>query len=256
MNKFVQVLGGGAALAICALSANAEISYSPNTVFDTESGLYWRLFETLEEGQSAGFSWASVAQTADLFLHYAPPDAEGTLPGYEPDWGGIVSYTTSGDGMSYAFSWESSYDFENYLPPVLSGPFGYNISYGIPGPRSVMTDVLIAQVSGDNHQAVPVLFRDAIQADQYGWIAGEVEGIIDPPRESIDVCPCYYYDYGDGETKTIDYYNADGTLKTAGYLMVSSVPEPSHHVLFLAGIAGIALRRKLGNVCRRRPARR
>lgn len=246
MNKFIEILGGGA-LALSSVCAHAEISYLPNAVFDAESGLYWRLFETLDQGQAAGFSWASVDQTANLFLHYAPPDANGTLPGYDPDWGGILSYTTSGDGMSYSFTWESTYMLENYLPPVLSGPFGDTISYGMPAPNSFITHALMVEVSGaeSGDEPVPVLFRKATAADQYGYIYGSVEGIIDPPSESIDVCPCYYY--VDGEAFEVDYYNDDGSLKIAGYLMVSSVPEPSQHVLFLAGIAGIILRRKFIN---------
>ncbi|AAZ97911.1 hypothetical protein Tbd_1958 [Thiobacillus denitrificans ATCC 25259] len=248
MNKFIEILGGGV-LALSSVCAHAEISYFPDAVFDSESGLYWRLFETLEQGEAAGFSWASVDQTADLFLHYAPPDANGTLPGYDPDWGGILSYTTSGDGMSYSFTWESSYDYDNYLPPLLSDPLGYSISYGTPGPHSPMTDALLAQVSGDNQEAVTVLLRDVTQADQYGWIAGEVEGIIDPPSQSIDDCPCPFYDERTAAITMVDYYNDDGSLNIAGYLMVSSVPEPTPPALFLAGIAGIALRRKLTQVC-------
>lgn len=247
MNKFVQVLGGGA-FALSSICAHAEISYLPNAVFDSQSGLYWRHFETLEQGQSLGFDWASADQTADLFLHYAPPDTDGRLPGYDPEWGGILSYTTSGDGTSYAFTWESTYDLDNYLPPVLSDPFGYNFDYGGGAPYLTHTKVLLTSVSGDMGQGVPVLFRDGLQANQYGWIAGEVEGIIDPTSESLG-CPCYYYDVYTGETAEADYYNDDGGLKVAGYLMVSSVPEPSHQVLFLAGIAGIVLRRRITNVC-------
>lgn len=258
MNKFIQVLGGGA-LALPSVCAYAEISYLANAVFDTESGLYWRRFDKLEQGQALGFSWASVTQTADLFLHYAPPDADGNLPGYnhEPGRARILSYTTSGDGMSYAFTWDADYYSLNYLPPVLSNPFGHNIYYGNQ-PFGNYTDALLAWLSGDIGQPVPVLFRDVTYHNQYGYASGAVEGIINPPSESTDVCPpCNYYDPETGFGYPVDYYKNDGSLKVAGYLMVgSSVPEPSHHVLFLAGIAGIALRRKLGNVCRRRPAYR
>lgn len=242
MNKFIEILSGGA-LALSSVCAHAEISYLPNAVFDSESGLYWRLFGTREQGQAAGFSWASVDQTAGLFLHYAPPDAKGELPGYNPDWGGILSYATSGDGMSYSFSWESSDYFDNYLPPILSDPFGHNLAYGGGWPRSLYTEALLASISSEMGRAIPVLFRDARQSDQYGWHAGEVEGIIDPTPESIG-CPCYYLDPRDFTRKTVDYYNDDGTLKTAGYLMVSNVPEPTPQLLFLAGIAGIVLRRR------------
>ena len=87
MNKSIQMIGI-AAMALSAVSAKAALVYSTGEVRDTKSNLSWKYFESLTAGESLGYSPATVGQTSELFLHYAPPNSGGVLPGYTPLWGG------------------------------------------------------------------------------------------------------------------------------------------------------------------------
>lgn len=214
MNKSIQMIGI-AALALAAVSAKAELVYTTGKVLDTESNLSWKYFESLTAGESLGYSPATVGQTSALFLHYAPPDSGGALPGYTPSVGGVVDYTTSGDGMMFSISWQGSYyDPKPYVPPSLIDSFGYTFSHDGMGPGSDYWTKLIPFVA-DDVGWLPVLIQSTYAANQYGNIWGNEKGIIDP-----------------GVTDAIG---------ASGYLMVSSIPEPSISTLLLLGIGGLGL---------------
>lgn len=90
MNKTIQMVVA-AVLALSAVSAKAALVYSTGEVRDTQSNLSWKYFPSITAGESLGYSAATVGQTSELFLHYAPPDSGGVLPGYNPPWGGSLT---------------------------------------------------------------------------------------------------------------------------------------------------------------------
>jgi hypothetical protein len=243
MNTFARIFGL-AAIALCAVDAHAELEYSPSQVFDPESGLSWRVFDTLATGQAAGFAAATVDQTAELFLHYAPPDSGGVLPGYHPlsgdDWtvGKVTDYTTSGNGRSYSVSWEGLYLDEtgSYRPPSLIN-LGSNVHWeGVPKAEAGSSLVALAL---DGVGWSPVLISSTITANQYGLAWGREEGIIDPIPDQFSGCRLSVSEeYGPTCSFILD---DSGAFKIGGYLMVSSVPEPSIPASLLVGIAGLVL---------------
>jgi hypothetical protein len=220
MNKFMRIFGL-TAIALCAVDAHAELEYSPNNVFDPESGLSWRVFETLAAGQSAGFSAATVAQTAELFSHYAPQDNGGVLPGYHPAYGNGRDYTMSGNDSSYSVLWESYYFDEtgSFLPPSLIN-LGSNVHYGGAMPRFDEVSSLAA-LAFDGVGWSPVLIRSTLAMDQYGSIWGHEEGFIDPNSGQFSGCDVNW----DNRTCSNPYLDDNGAIKIGGYLMISNVPE-------------------------------
>ena len=214
MNKSIQMIGI-AAIALSAGNAKATLVYSPGEVRDTQSNLSWKYFESFTAGESSGYSPATVGQTSELFLHYAPPDSGGVLPGYAPTYGGVVDYTTSGDGMMFSISWEGTYyDPKPYVPPSLIDSFGYTISYGGGGPSTDYVSKLTPFVA-DDVGWLPVLVQSTFAANQYGNIWGNEKGIINP--------------------------GVADAIGAAGYLMVNSIPEPPISALLLLGIGGLGL---------------
>lgn len=228
-------------ITLFATGAQAVLVYSSGEVFDPESNLSWKAFQTLDAGAAAGYAAASVAQTSELFLHYAPPDSGGVLPGYTNTSSRVTEYITSGDGTSFAISWESYYYTSvGYRPPSLLDAFGFNISYDASGPGIKGGNALIPLVA-DGGAWVPVLLRSTVAGNQYGNVWGVEEGAINPDASLIPVnggftkCDPYCYDIPN------PYFNDTGALKLGGYLMVSSVPEPSNHVLLLIGVGSVML---------------
>ena len=234
-------LAAVASTTLFATSAQAELVYSSDKVFDTESNLSWKAFEILDAGAAAGYAAASVAQTSELFLHYAPPDSEGVLPGYTPTSGGVTDYVTSSDGTSFAISWQSSYYFvDDYQAPSLLDAFGANISYASVGPYSESGIALIPLIA-DGETWLPVLLRSTGTANQYGDVWGVEEGAINPDSSLIPIDGIFYECRDFCYEIPNPYFDDTGALKLGGYLMVSSVPEPSNYALFLLGAGSVML---------------
>jgi hypothetical protein len=240
MKKSARYLGMFAIIFYSAAS-HAELIYSPNTVLDTATGTTWRAYSTVEAGLSNGFKPATVDQTAALFLHFAPPDSGGKLPGYNPEVGGIKSMVTSEDGTSFSLSYESSYLYKGSSPPSLIDAFGYNVEFGGQGPGSYRIFSLVGLVQ-DGDSWASVLIRDSGAANQYGKVWGNNLGVINPAENLFLGLTDYFIcmngcSHFDGNP----YLDSSGAIKLGGYLMVSSVPELPPAISLFTGLMLLSL---------------
>ena len=216
MYRFIQIIGI-AALTLLAGSSRAELVYSWGQVRDTDSHLSWKYFKSLTEGQSLGYSPATVGQTSELFLHYAPPDSGGVLPGYTPTPGWrVVDYITSGDGMMFSLSWQDDYYYQTvFFPPSFLDSFGYTSRYFSAGAGAVYERTILGALVADDTGWVPVKIESSYDQNHYGYVWGTEKGIINP--------------------------GVADAIGASGYLMVRSIPEPSISTLMLLGIGGLGL---------------
>jgi hypothetical protein len=242
----MRIVAGSVLVAGCLASGSAAASliYSGRTIFDPLTEFDWQLFDSVEKGALQGYRVASDSQLSELFLHYAPHDNGGELPGYEkPEYGG-VELTTREDGRMFNVRWRAS-SYGNYSHPpsllALGASFGFGDGYMVPN-----TKVLLAKVdSSDGY--LDVLLRSSNSADQYGSVEGREEGYIAPELSVIqgdhwwEEFYCQIWDCSwDGLNP---YLTETGDFRSSGFIMVS-VPEPSTYLLMLPGLLVIS---SLGN---------
>ena len=141
-----------------------------------------------------------------------PPTVEVCYP-VTPPFGGGVDYTTSGDGMMFSVSWKTTYyDGGQISPPSLIDSFGYTSSYGIDdGSFAWNSWAKLIPYVADGAGWLPVLIKSTEAWNQYGNIWGNEKGIINP--------------------------GVADAIGASGFLMVTSIPEPSISTLMLLGPA-------------------
>jgi hypothetical protein len=223
-------------------NTSAGLIYSPSVVTDTETMLSWSLFNLQENGDSQGYRVATIQETAQLFLHYAPPDSGGVLPDYNPSFGGVSHYNTSGDGMSFSVSWESCWHETclNTQPPTLLNALESTVAFDLICGHE---EGLIALVSNEIDFS-QVLLTSNHFSNQYEMSWGAESGII---SESIEpYLPIHNYDYTlvskpSSHPYPNPYYTENHEVRIGGYLMVRSVPEPEVWKMVLLGLTGLTI---------------
>lgn len=213
-----------AAASPAAQAANLQIlGQTGEGLIDRDTQLAWVYSGSNGNAANEGYRIATLDETLTLFQHRR--DYIQSTLGIPP--------TVAADGLSYSASLGGGW---SPLPPSLASVFGFNLyscnynDFCPPAPGNISYSATAAFVEGADGSAIPVMIQASRSSSQYGIGLSE-QGVVDPQRRIFAGTAAYL---------PSNFYDAGGTFKASGNLMVKSVPEPGSYALVGLGLAAAA----------------